>query len=271
MSINTSQMAEIKNWSNRPIPEPAKSITALDYHDIEFDFDHPSYKEPLVNCRIKSQIVCHSYYARFDGFNPPYYRSFPNALKDIYLRKTVVGKLKEVNEALSHLGLELCLLDGYRPIDLQKDLWNHFLKRAKDSLADPTEEECIEYAGHYCSNPDSFKEDDCKTWPTHTTGGAIDLLLRSRFSKEYLFFGSVFDDSNKISFTNHFESFDPQTSSDFEARKNRRILYWAMESSGFANFPCEWWHFDLGTQLWVLNSENQNARAHYGYMVSPER
>ena len=268
MLAESKELPSPENFSLTAIPEPHTRVTALDYHDVEIDFHSEFFNEPLVNCSDLN-LVCHSYYFRKDGFNPPYYRSFSSALENVYLRKTAAEKLVSVNETLEPLGLELCLIDGYRPIQLQTELWQHFLNRARQILNNPAEHECIAYAGHYCSNPDGFDEDNFRTWPVHTTGGAIDLLLRIRKSGEYLFQGSVFDDSDKISFTNYFEKFEPETTSDFEARKNRRILYWAMVREGFINYPCEWWHFDLGTQLWALNHPVKNTKAFYGYIAPP--
>lgn len=50
-----------------------------------------------------------------------------------------------------------------------------------------------------------------------------------------------------------------------EAMRNRRLLYWAMQAEGFANFPLEWWHYDFGNQSWVKDRSNdQTEAAFYG-------
>ena len=128
----------------------------------------------------------------------------------------------------------------------------------------------------YCSDPRQFDPKDARTWPTHITGGAIDVTLRNRETKEHLFFGGVFDDPSEITHTAYFESAlvalegdtEQMPLSDQEALKNRRLLYWAMASVGFMNYAFEWWHFDLGTQLWAANrsmtQDDEQIYAWYG-------
>lgn len=256
------------DWRNQAIPEPEERKTALDYHNIEFDSNHSLAGEELVST-CEYGLAGASYYFRQDALNPPYNRSFSRALKDIYVRKSVARRLLMVNQTLASYGVELFLLDCYRPIELQKEVWEHFLDRARQVLEKPDAESIVAYAGQFCSNPDKFKKDDPRTWPTHTTGGACDLTLRAKETGELLFFGSIFDDASEISYTTHFEHLEPLSSSQEEARANRRLLYWAMVSAGFVNYPLEWWHFDLGTQMWVMNSGDLDRKAYYGYIDSP--
>ncbi|WP_445010846.1 M15 family metallopeptidase [Vreelandella stevensii] len=39
-----------------------------------------------------------------------------------------------------------------------------------------------------------------------------------------------------------------------------RLLYDAMRQQGFTNLPSEWWHFDLGDQLWAHYGGHPHAR-----------
>ena len=257
------------DWRNEPIPLVENSASALDYHEIEIDLGNPASSEPLVDAD-EYGLATANYYGRNDGLNAPYYRAFEKALAKIWLRKSVALRLRSVNEVLAPYGAELCLLDCYRPVALQKEVWDHFCARAKETLDNPDESEVVNYAGHYCSDPRGFDENNFKTWPVHSTGGDCDLLLRARSNKEHLFFGSIFDDASEISYTDHFERLGPKSSSEIEACRNRRLLYWAMTACGFVNYPYEWWHFDLGTQMWVMNSGDPERKAYYGYMKSPE-
>ena len=268
VSAENAKNANVLDWRTRAIPEPLERKTALDYHNIEIDLNNAMANEELVSARDYN-LSGASYYARKDLLNPPYYKAFSKALDDIFIRKGVAKRLVMVNQVLSPYGVELFLLDCYRPIELQKEVWDHFLDRAREVLSDPDESSVTEYAGQYCSDPSKFSREDYKTWPTHTTGGACDITLRAKETGEHLFFGSVFDDASEISYTTHFEKKGSLTSSDEEARANRRLLYWAMVSTGFANYPLEWWHYDLGTQMWVMNSHESNNKAYYGYIDSP--
>lgn len=257
------------DWREQPVPLVDNSASALDYHEIKIDLSNPISDEPLVRAN-QFNLATSNYYGRKDGLNPPYGLAFSEALKDVWMRESVARRLVMVNEILRPYRVEICLLDCYRPIELQIEVWKHFIERAKTVLTDPSETELVEYAGQYCSNPSSFSREDQRTWPTHTTGGAVDLNLRAIETKEHLFFGSIFDDATEISYTDHFERKAPKSSSELEARANRRLLFWAMISVGFSNYPLEWWHYDIGTQMWVMNSSDSDNRAYYGYIESPE-
>ena len=82
--------------------------------------------------------------------------------------------------------------------------------------------------------------------------------------------GGIFDDPSDTSHTAIFErklnghgvDKQPLTVSETAALRNRRLLYWAMSDAGFVNYPFEWWHFDLGTQLWVLDGGFEKPDGH---------
>ncbi len=254
----------IEDLRQRPIPCIADPATALGYRDIPVDLHDARSNESLVDL-AEAGIAGHGYYARTDGFNAPYYRAFPSASNRVWCRRSVVERLVAVNERLAEYGTELFALNGYRAPALQQELWEFFIDRARTVLDDPTEENCISFAGTYCSDPRQFDAQDSRTWPTHVTGGALDTTLRSCETRELLHMGGIFDDPAEISHTSHFEAaFTRQggldhrfTLSDQEGLRNRRLLYWAMVGAGFANYAFEWWHFDWGTQFWVVNNQRQ--------------
>jgi D-alanyl-D-alanine dipeptidase len=254
----TFAIATVIENRDRPLPvlsQSSKLLTAADYHKEPVDLKTAKSNEKLV--AVESfKIAGESFYARTDKLNAPYYQSFASAPKKILLRLTAAKKLQEVNFKLAPLGLELFLFDGFRPVSCQKDLWQYFLKRAKLALPHSSEAEKIAYASRYCSNPSRYKSSDSTTWPTHCTGGAVDLTLRRKTTGELLYMGSIFDDDSEVSHTDYFEITKSKlTSSDIEARGNRRLLYWAMKSSGFENYHYEWWHYDYGNQMWLMNKK----------------
>ncbi|MDA7946754.1 MAG: hypothetical protein MPJ78_04685 [Hyphomicrobiaceae bacterium] len=249
-----------------PIPWKDHSPTALDYRSVPVDFADPRFVEPLVDVADYG-IAGEGYYARTDGLNAPYYRSFPSAPHKIWCRGTVAGHLVRVNAALEPCGVELYALDGFRPVAVQEELWAFFLAQAKTALDRPSAKACEEFAGTYCSDPRNYDPEDSRKWPVHVTGGAVDVTLRCVGSREPLYMGGIFDDPSDVSHTAHFErkleKLDGKahalSASDAAALHNRRLLYWAMSGAGFVNYPYEWWHFDLGTQLWVLDGGTDNA------------
>lgn len=254
---------------NQPIPLMLHAATALDYHAIPIRLDSAEAAEPLIDVTTVG-IAAQSYYARRDGLNAPYDRCFGSATERVWSRKSVCEKLADANKLLRPYGVELLVLDGFRPIELQRELWDHFVGQAQVTLKNPTAEQCARFAGQFCSDPRGYKEDDFRTWPTHNTGGAVDVTLRALSTGEPLYMGGVFDDASEVSHTDWYErGTGPVNSASFaEARRNRRLLYWAMTSVGFANYSYEWWHFDYLTQMWSMN-RGKSEVARYGRAVLP--
>ncbi len=247
------------DWRHQPIPKAESTETALDYHNVSIDLKGEANRQPLVDVRTFN-IAAKSVYRKPLA---PYYKSFGKALDEVYVRKGLAEKLIEVNQRLKLYGVELLVLDGYRPIALQDELWQHFIAKGKELYPTAVDSELVKFAGQFCSDPRGFDPNDYRTWPVHTTGGAVDLTLRTLEDQQELFMGSIFDDADAVSSTRYFESSNRKSQSDIEARRNRRLLWHAMASEQFANYPYEWWHFDYGTQMWVINGDYSD-RAFYG-------
>lgn len=252
------------------IPPMNNAPSALNYHNIPID-NVPESKEPLVDA-ANLGIATRSYYVQANGLNPPYFRKFNSALSRVFVRQGIAKKLLQANRILKPHGVEVLLFDGYRPIELQRELWDYFVNQAKQVLKSPTDEQCVDFAGRFCSDPRKFKKDDWHTWPTHTTGGAVDVTLREIGSGNDLYMGGIFDDASEVSYSDYYErNTGPDNSVSFaEAKRNRRLLYNAMTTAGFVNYPYEWWHFDYGTQMWVMNA-HKNMHAIYGRAELPPR
>lgn len=252
-------MRENSDLREKPIPDQSSGKSALDYGQISIDLTSETNKEPLVDVQ-EYGIAARSYYSRA---NPPYYKAFKTALELVFVRDGVAQMLVKANNELVDYGLELVIYDGFRPIALQQELWNYFMDRAREKMPGAPEGALREFAGQFVSDPTSYPEDDANRCPVHNTGGAVDLTIRSLYDKGELFMGSIFDDSDPISFTRHFESESLTSETAKEARRNRRLLYHVMTNAGFINYPLEWWHFDYGTQMWVMNG-NLPGPALYG-------
>ncbi|MFY9823815.1 MAG: M15 family metallopeptidase [Thermoanaerobaculia bacterium] len=249
-----------------PIPLRRDASTTAGYGHVPVDLDSDLSQEPLVPL-AEAGVAAESYYARSDGFNSPYYRALPCAPQTVSCRRSVALKLREVNQRLEPFGLELLAWDGYRPIACQRELWEFFLQKARQALGEASDLKYSRYASRYCSNPSTFNPADPTTWPTHITGGAVDLTLRRIATGELLNMGGTFDDPSRISHTDFFERWrkGKLSVSALDAQRNRRLLYWAMLESDFVNYPFEWWHFDWGTQMWALKRRpRKGARAFYG-------
>lgn len=251
---------------NKSIPAGDLESTTGSYHELPIDFSDPLSKEPLVDLKDYG-VHGEAFYARQDGLNAPYHTCICPGDSQLKSRKTVAFKLRQINKRLAVYGLELFVLDAYRPASCQRSLWKFFLTEAERILGAKTSEaEIIKYAEKYCSNPTTFDPKNFTTCPTHLTGGAVDLTIRRKATGELLYMGGIFDDASDQTITDYFEKLPKKnnnevlSASDLEARRNRRLLYWIMTEEGFANYPNEWWHFDYGNQMWVQNRQRKTDR-----------
>jgi len=259
----------VDDFRELPIPTPQAFATTRGYRKIEVDLHDPRSQQRLVDID-EHKIACKSHYARKDGQNAPYYRSFKAALENIYVRRGVAERLTLANGSLRPYGVELLALDGYRPLALQNELWDYFIDEAKRILNFPTETECVAFAEQFCSDPRRFDPKNSTTWPVHCTGGSIDLTLRSLTTGGEVFMGSIFDDGSELSHTSYYEQTEDLGASGFEARRNRRMLYWALHKAELVNYPYEWWHFDYLNQMWAMNADSPESKPCYGPAYLPE-
>jgi D-alanyl-D-alanine dipeptidase len=130
----------------------------------------------------------------------------------IFLHRDAARALARVQRDLRRRGLGLKVWDGYRPLSVQRKMWNLI----RDE--------------RYVSNPDKNKG-------RHTRGTAVDVTLVDRLGRE-------------LPMPSDFDDFSVRAHRDYkggtaEQRRNRRILEHAMQRHGFVGYPTEWWHFDL--------------------------
>jgi D-alanyl-D-alanine dipeptidase len=192
--------------------------------------------------------------------NPPYWEKVTGATDKLWLRQSVADKLLRVNARVGAVGLELFVLDAWRPREVQAyfhDVWMpRALQQRDPSLTGAALTEEVE---RYWAAP----SDDAASPAPHATAAAVDLTLRWK-DGEQLWMGSLFDDVTALANRDRFETLDADnfSFSDQEARANRRLLHWLMVEEGFAGHPDEWWHFSWGDQLWAALTGAPCA--HYG-------
>ncbi len=218
-----------------------------DYHKIEIDKGHELYSEPLVPLS--------EYNLEIDGN------------EEIYLRKTVANMLVKVNEILENYDFEVLIRSGWRDIKKQQKLWDMYFSQFREHNPDLREEEIIALTKKQVADPRGFDKNDYRTWPTHSTGGAVDLTLCYKNTKELADMGAFPDKAHPSDVSDWFENlFDKgDIGSDNIPLKNRRILHGVMEKVGFVNYLNEFWHFDWGTQMYIMNGGNGD-KAWYGYI-----
>ena len=135
--------------------------------------------------------------------------------------------------------MRLQIVEGYRPIRVQRAMYGHALEQARKKMPDADEKTIATEAGRYSAPPDA------RTPPPHLTGGAVDLEI-------------VGADGARLDFTSPFDlqdnagaAFDaPGVSAT--ARANRDLLKSILEPTGLTNYADEWWHWSYGDNGWAL-------------------
>ncbi len=131
------------------------------------------------------------------------------------LRREVAEELAKVQRDLKEDGLELVIYDCYRPLSVQKRMWEIVPNEA------------------YVANPAKGSR--------HNRGAAIDVGLFDSYGKR-VEMPTDFDDFSEKA---HYSNIDLPAGILINRQKLRTI----MERYKFAALPTEWWHFDyLGWQ-----------------------
>lgn len=126
------------------------------------------------------------------------------------LRPEVAEALVKANEYFITIGYRIRIYDCYRPLDVQKIMWNK-----------------VPRAG-YVGNPYG-------NGSVHNRGAAIDMTIET-LEECHVEMGSEFDHLGPAS---HIDNFNFQS----EILNNRKILFEGMKKFGFSPIRTEWWHF----------------------------
>ena len=181
------------------------------------------------------------------------------------LRPSVLKRLIRAQQYLSDISphLQLALFDAWRPISVQKFMFNYTIQETckskgidiNDLSANGDINDVIEEVGRFWAKPSS----NPLTPPPHSTGAAIDLTLADMT-------GNPLDLGGEIDFIGAESSPDfykednlGMPCSKHQVFHNRRsLLFSVMEQAGFVQHPNEWWHFSYGDQLWSWLSNQGN-------------
>ncbi len=257
-----------------PIIDPARYGKA--YGQVPHDAGDPRAGEPLVLLDTV-KVAYRSYHARTDGENWPYGMALRGSRKDTWIRKGAAVSLARVNDKLRPFGYELLVLDGYRSVECQQALYDFYFEQGRQTVADPTDDACHAYANRFVRHTYKFSPTNSNAWPAHSTGGAVDITLRSLEMGQEVDMGSRFEEMSETSHNDYFERQLEQGAikADDSRLWHRRLAHWALETEDWVNSPWVFWHYDLGNQLYVqmrryLGGPAPEA-AWYGYIAEPPR
>ncbi len=163
-----------------------------------------------------------------------------------YIRKIVLDKLLVVQSFLPK-NIKIKLIEGLRPISLQKIYFDSYTQKLREKYPAWDEEKIYKEASQFVSPPEIV--------PPHCTGGAIDITLVDENNKELDMGTEVNMDPQKSQGACFTEAINVSNL----AKKNRKVLINCMEKAGFINYPTEWWHWSYGDKYWAFISKNSHA------------
>jgi len=187
---------------------------------------------------------------------PVYARQgLPGAGNECLVREEVGRRLRLAAQNLPE-GLSLVILDGWRPWQVQKQLFETYLDVLRQRHPEESEDILVERTREFVSLPSV----DPNSPSPHLTGGSVDVTLCGP-DGVWLDMGTSFDATEPASHTAYFEPGQPGAALELAElyRHRRRLLYHVMRKAGFTNLPTEWWHFDYGNQLWAWHSGKEQA------------
>jgi len=144
-------------------------------------------------------------------------------------------------------GLRLLVIEGYRPPAVQERYFTSSMSRIAGAAPNWSTERVRAEAATYVAPPDVAP---------HVAGGAVDLTLCTVDGVELPMGTEV----NATPPEHGRECFTASAEIDAEARVNRNMLIDAMTSTGFVNYPSEWWHWSYGDRYWAFVTGAGHAR-----------
>ena len=126
------------------------------------------------------------------------------------LQENVAKALSKANQYFLELGYRIKIFDCYRPLDVQKAMW--------EELPNP----------NYVANPYDGAS-------IHNRGAAVDITLVT-LDECFIDMGSDYDHFGK---TSHIDNIELAP----EIVSNRKLLLEGMKKFGFQPIRTEWWHF----------------------------
>jgi D-alanyl-D-alanine dipeptidase len=188
--------------------------------------------EPLVNVAELELGV------RLADSHP--WSSFPRVY---WVRATVAEMLATAQRSLPG-GVRLELLEGYRPIRIQRRLFAAAYRHLRSRHPRWTPSQLREAANVLVADPSIAP-------PPHSTGGAVDVML-------------VDEQGRRLDMSSPLPCSDLSAPTvcaglSAEARANRTLLIEALSRAGLTNYPGEWWHWSYGEPGWALRTSAPHA------------
>ena len=162
-----------------------------------------------------------------------------------HVRKSVAEMIAKAADSLPE-GLELQIIEGYRPIAQQR--WMY--EQIKNEFAAKHPEWSKATLNRVTNTMSAPPEDRCP--PPHTTGAAFDLALVDMKTNTPLDMISPFEMGSESAPT-------VMKGLSEEAQRNRDLLVKTLTDAGLTNYAGEWWHWSYGDSGWALRVDAPQA------------
>lgn len=266
----------------RPVPDHALLRQRKeDYRKYPVNAGGRYGDEPLVDI-AEYGLAGQSHYSRPTAMTG---KPLPGAEPRVWLRQSVVERLADINMALQESAeveaifgskIELFLEEGYRPLTIQRYLYEEaFPSLIRKQNPKMSKAEVMVRRDQLIARPSTGSSSPSP----HMTGGVFDICVR-RVSPDLGHVADLKIDMNggrqstsEVTNPDYFEQHKPQNARERQAQKNRRAFYWIMrgaltgEVTGLQVNPTEWWHWSCGDQLWAQLTEA--PAAFYGAAPDP--
>jgi D-alanyl-D-alanine dipeptidase len=170
-----------------------------------------------------------------------------------FVRESLADRLA-VADSFLPTGVRLHVVEGLRPIESQRAIYNGYKAELRELNPGISDEEVHVLASRFVSPVEVAP---------HVAGAAVDLTLIGEHGPFDL--GTPIDATPEQS---NGACFFAATNISREARTNRALLADVLTSSGLVNYPTEWWHWSFGDRYWAFVEGQEHAL--YGPAVAPE-
>lgn len=177
--------------------------------------------EPLVDIRDIPHLTFH----REHRVNP-------------FLRATVAAMLREAAANIPK-PYHLEVFSALRSLEHQQAIWDSHYHRHRDAHPTWPEHQLRRAVNRYVAPTDHTAP------PGHTTGGAVDVILRN---------GEDYVDLVPPHIEDWSMSHTWSTKVTPEVRAIRNLLYTTMTQAGFSNCRDEYWHYSWGDSGWAVRT-----------------
>lgn len=175
----------------------------------------------------------------------PIYRrlGYTEALPAVWVRGRAIPQLLRSSLAAGRHGHGLLVWDGWRPLTLQRVLYERYKRKIADEsgLTGPALDKRV---AEFVTDPDRLVAP-----PAHVTGGAVDVTLCDPETGVPRDLGGQFDELTERSHPTYYDGGRDTRAREFSSL--RQILLEAMLEAEFVRLGTEWWHFEYGTALWA--------------------